>query len=397
MAARDQAAVGVERNAAAELRRTGLDQLLALALAAEAEQLVVLDLLVGEGVVDEREIDVFRSDARLFVCLLRGVARHCRRADDRAEEGVARRVGLGLQRRRQHPHQWAARLQFRCDLRCGENRAGGAVVDRAGHHRGERLGYHRRGEYLFDGDLVVGLAIGERIERAVVPVLGGDGREVFRPGTAFVHAPHRPQSEVGRRQDHAVDTVAADAAAPAAGAHHVGHLVEAESHRDLTAAARHRVRRFAEGDEAGGGGILDMRDGQAGEAELLHDADAAHRRAFDVADPRFTDVRQYDAGVAHRGETGFARQLEQRAIAVIAEAHHADADHGDVVELHDPDLSPAAASGRKRKIATSSPRLLTRSVSRSSSISMPMRKSPGPPESTACTRGPSGRSICPTP
>ena len=64
MAARDQPAVGRDRHAAAELEVAALDARLGLALAAEAEQLVVLELLDGEGVVHLHEVDVLRADAR---------------------------------------------------------------------------------------------------------------------------------------------------------------------------------------------------------------------------------------------------------------------------------------------------------------------------------------------
>ena len=91
--------------------------------------------------------------------------------------------------------------------------AGGAVVDRAHHHRGERLGDHPRREHLLDGDGVVGLAVAPRAERAVVPVLGGDGGEGLGRRAVVVHAPLRPQREVGGRQDGGVELVATGAAA----------------------------------------------------------------------------------------------------------------------------------------------------------------------------------------
>src|SRR5262249_45688022 len=88
MAARDEAAVGRERRASAGLEPAFLDRLLALALAAEAEQLVVLELLDHERIVHLDEIDVARPEARLLPEVRGAVAAHLRRADDRAHEEV---------------------------------------------------------------------------------------------------------------------------------------------------------------------------------------------------------------------------------------------------------------------------------------------------------------------
>src|SRR5262249_24010372 len=103
MAARDEPAVGVHRKAAAQLGGALLDPFLALALGAEGQQLVVLELLVGEGVVAERHAHVRGPGPGLLVGLPRRVSRHARRTDDRSDEGVPRRVTLALQRRRAPP------------------------------------------------------------------------------------------------------------------------------------------------------------------------------------------------------------------------------------------------------------------------------------------------------
>ena len=47
-------------------------QLLAVALGAEPEQLVVLELLVGEGVVAQRQVDVLGAEPGVLVGLPRG-------------------------------------------------------------------------------------------------------------------------------------------------------------------------------------------------------------------------------------------------------------------------------------------------------------------------------------
>ena len=69
VAARDEPAVGVERDAPAGTGLAFLDELVALALGAEAEQLVVLELLVHERVVTERDADVLGSEPGGLVTL----------------------------------------------------------------------------------------------------------------------------------------------------------------------------------------------------------------------------------------------------------------------------------------------------------------------------------------
>src|SRR5262245_26468976 len=395
VAAGDEPAVGVEGDAPAELRRALLDELLGVALRAEAQQLVVLELLVREGVVAVGDGDVARAEPRLLVGRARGVAAHARRADHRPEEGVAGAVGLGLEHRRPHGDHRPPRAQAARQGVAPEDRAGGAVVDRAGHHRRHRLRDLARGEHLLGRHAVVGLAVAPGTERAVVPVLGGDAREVLRARAALVHAPHRPEREVGRGQDHAVDRVAALAATPAARHRRLAHLVEAERHRDLATPGGHGVGRVAEGDEARRRRVLDVRRREPREPELLHRADPRHRAAEDVADEGLADLAKGDPGVRERGEPRFAGELRVRAPRKDTEARHPHPEHRHVVELHAASARPPPA-GRKRKITTSSPCFDSRRVSSSSCIGMPMRKSSGPPESTAWTRGPSGRSTCPT-
>ena len=92
VAARDQAAVGVEGNAPAERGLLLLDELLGLALRAEAEQLVVLELLVREGVVAEREVDVLGAEAGVAV----GLAARCRGSSWRARPPGPTKVWPGV-------------------------------------------------------------------------------------------------------------------------------------------------------------------------------------------------------------------------------------------------------------------------------------------------------------
>src|SRR5262249_20686744 len=104
MAARGQSAVGGERHRAAWTEAPLLDALLRLALAAEAQQLVVLELLDDEGVVYLHELDILGAEARLLVEIPRRVAAHLRRADHGSHEEVAALVHLAAQVPPAHPN-----------------------------------------------------------------------------------------------------------------------------------------------------------------------------------------------------------------------------------------------------------------------------------------------------
>ena len=162
MAARGETAVGVEGDAPTRTGLPRLDQLVALALTTEAEQLVVLEFLVHERVVAERHADVLRSEGRRLVTLERGVTGHRRRADDGADERVPPRVRLGLQRRGERPHQRAIRLTRPHDVLARQDHAGGTVVGRATHHGREGLRHHARRQYLLRCDHVIRLAVRHR-------------------------------------------------------------------------------------------------------------------------------------------------------------------------------------------------------------------------------------------
>src|SRR5262249_22005198 len=97
VSAREKAAVRRERNPSAERRAARLEEALGFARRAEAEQLVVFELLDRERVVALDEIDVLGAEPGLVVGFAGRIRRHLRRTDDGAQEGVARGVGLALQ------------------------------------------------------------------------------------------------------------------------------------------------------------------------------------------------------------------------------------------------------------------------------------------------------------
>ncbi len=201
-----------------------------------------------------------------------------RRTDDRAEEGVAGRVRLALCGRRHRTHDAAIGMMRSDPLLARDDDRGGAIVSRARHHRREGLRDHPRREHFVGGDEVVGLAVRQRVERAVVPVLGCDLGEGFGRRAVLVHPALRPHREERRGQDGRVELVASRAAgcgtARDACRGHVGHLVEAQRHRHLRASRGDRPRGLPVGEESGGGRVLDVRDGKARKAELLHGLDA---------------------------------------------------------------------------------------------------------------------------
>ena len=152
-----------------------------------------------------------------------------------------------------------------------------------------------------------------------------------------------------------------------------------------------------EGGRAGRGGVVETLHRQAGQSELLHHAHAGHDRREDLRDVGGVHLVETDAGVLHRGETGDASHVGVARVGEHPEGVHADPEDGDVVELG---LShrapPAATAGRKRRMTTSvSPS--SRIDSSSATSGMPTENSSCLPASGTWTRGPSGRSIWPTP
>src|SRR5581483_11543698 len=151
-------------------------------------------------------------------------------------------------------------------------------------------------------------------------------------------------------------------------------------------AAGDRPHRLAERDRSGRRRVLDVRDRDAGQTELLHPQDGLHRRVLHVADVGFPDVAEGEARVGESLAAGLAHEARDRDALPGAEGVHPDAD--------DRDLAHHAA-GRNRYMRIARPSLSSPTGSRTISILIPMRKSVGPPRSTDCTRGPSSRSIWP--
>ena len=353
VAARDQPAVGVERDAAAERGLLLLDELLRLALGAEAEQLVVLELLVGEGVVAERRGRRPRGRGRRRG---RPPAR-CRGSSWPGPPRGRRRCGPACTSRSGARTRARARAGARAGARApARARRGSRTRRRRRPGRPSSPSAARRSSRTRAPPPAVtrwsGWRSATRTERAVVPVLRGDLREVLGLRAALVHAAHRPEREVGGRQDHRVDRVAADAAARPRRPRAISLILSKPSaSATLRAARRDGVRRLAERHEPGGRRVLDVRHRQAGEPELLHRLDAEHRSRLDVADERL--VRRGAGRCPHpRARAGppRARARARSASCAIAEAHLPDPEHGDVLELHARGLA-RAGSGRSPPLA----------------------------------------------
>jgi hypothetical protein len=94
MAAGGEPAVGAERDATTEAGLAGGHQLVPLAVATDAEELVVHELLDGERVVDLHEVSIAGAEPGLLVGVGGRVSGHLRRSDHCADEHLA--VGVGL-------------------------------------------------------------------------------------------------------------------------------------------------------------------------------------------------------------------------------------------------------------------------------------------------------------
>ncbi len=130
---------------------------------------------------------------------------------------MAGRVGLALGRGRQAAHEPPVRMMPADERLTGDDHGGGPVVGRPAHHRGERLRDHPRAQDLVDGHGVIGPAVGQRVQRAVVPVLGRDRGEDLGLGAMVVHAPLRPEGEERGGKDGGVQLVPPRPAAHAGG------------------------------------------------------------------------------------------------------------------------------------------------------------------------------------
>ena len=73
--------------------------------------------------------------------------------------------------------------------------------------------------------------------------------------------------------------------------------------------------------------------GQPGESELLHGLDAEHRGGLDVSHEGLVDVGEGHARIVEREQPGVPGQVRTGDVLEHAEADHADAGHGHVVEL----------------------------------------------------------------
>ncbi len=82
---------------------------------------------------------------------------------------------------------------------------------------------------------------------------------------------------------------------------------------------------------AGGAGVGDVVDGDAGLADLLLQllADAG-RRAHEVAGGEHAHVLHGDAGVAERAERGLGGEVDGVLVGVLAELRHVDPEDPDV-------------------------------------------------------------------
>ncbi len=158
-------------------------------------------------------------------------------------------------------------------------------------------------------------------------VLDGDLGELLECGAVVAHVLHAGLAEDGGHEAGADDALGGDAPAaalPGAEEAHLAHLLGADGDGDIVGAGGDGHVGFAEGGGAGGAGVSDIDDRDAGLADLLEDALPDHRvRLVEVAGHEDLDVLHGGAGVLQGEEAGLRGQLLHALLRVAAELDHA--------------------------------------------------------------------------
>ena len=163
----EAAAVGVQRQLAADRGVPLTDEPGRLARLAEAQVLQAVERQVGEGVVDHQVVDVGVGDPRLVERLLAGDAERLgggevlHLADHRRLDALAGSQDVDRLLR-----------EVLGPLGAGQDDGAAAVGDQAAHQHAERPGDHRRVQHVVDGDRV--LEAGARV--LAPPIRAGSPR-----------------------------------------------------------------------------------------------------------------------------------------------------------------------------------------------------------------------------
>src|SRR3990172_411328 len=315
---RDQPAGGVDDPLAAVGHGPLVDEVAALALAAEDERLVGDHLVRREAVVQLDHVHVLRPQAGLLVHPLRRQPRHL--AADQGDRALAlervRRVGhhrladdldrLVLQRVPAH------------ELLAGKDGGGGTVGGGAALELGERRVDHRRGQDLLQRVLVLELRVG--VVHGVAVVLEADLRELLRlrPVPLHVLAAGVAEDLRGDRRglespelDHQVNVAVhgVDAVCVLGPERPFLHLLEPQGEHAVGDPALHKLLPQEERGRARRAVVVHVVDGDAREPQLVDGALAAGRLAVDVPDGSLLNFAIGDAGVLQRLRPGLLRHV----------------------------------------------------------------------------------------
>ena len=115
-----------------------------------------------------------------------------------------------------------------------------------------------------------------------------------------------------------------------------GELLHADSHAHIGLARLDRHDGDPQRRGAGGAGVGDVEDRDAGLADLLLEL-LAHTGAgiHEVADAEDPDFGHGDAGIGERGHRSLGSQVDGVLVRVLAELRHVGSDDPDVICSHD--------------------------------------------------------------
>jgi hypothetical protein len=334
----DQAAGGIDHDLTAEGGRFLLDQLVRLALSRESQRFVSDQLVGAEAVVQLADIDLVGAYLSLLVGALGGQLRHVG-ADDRHAVGV-----LGEGRGEVGDHRLTGDLDrpvpevVLVDVALGgDDRAGRAVGGRRALQLGQRVVDHLRVLDVLQRVLVLELGVGV-VDRVLV-VLPADPGVVVGVGAVLLHVVATGVAEHLRRRrrglgvadlEHPrrvlVERVGAVGVLDAEAARL--HLLETQRQGAVDEAALDRLAGQEQRRGAGRAVVVDVDDGDPGQAELVERPLAVGRVAVAVARVGLLDVRVGNAGIGERllprllGPVGIVALLG----AGLLELGHADTD-----------------------------------------------------------------------
>src|SRR5450432_640695 len=313
------------------------DELLGLALTAEAESFVGDDLVGREAVVELADLHVGRPEARLLVDLLRGIHRQVV-ADHLDQAPLEARFVVGGHRLAGDPHRARMPVLAREVVGAHDGRSA-AACGRAALVASERVEDLFARHDLFDRE--AGVEERVRVVRRVLARLLADLREglLLRPVFPPVFAPRAAEHLRGGGRlrealhvEHRLRVLGDGALAVVVlrPQRALLHLLEAEDQHALGDATLDRLLREHQRGRAGGAVVVHVEDRHPGQPDLVRRALAARAVAVDVAGVDLLHSLVRDLRVAQRQ----VRRLRRHHVVVLAlsglgELRHPDTDHID--------------------------------------------------------------------